>query len=65
MIRVTVLRKDEVAWASVEDSGVGIPREDIPHVFERFWRGPKTGRIEGSGIGLAVVANSCSRMAVM
>ena len=55
IIRVRVLGKGEVAWASVEDSGVGISREDSSHIFERFWRGPGSGRIEGSGIGLAVV----------
>jgi two-component system sensor histidine kinase BaeS len=39
----------------VADTGVGIPAEDLPRVFERFFRGgSSTGR--GSGIGLAVVA---------
>jgi signal transduction histidine kinase len=41
----------------VEDSGVGIPPESLPHVFERFYRVPDSrGRsAEGSGIGLALV----------
>ena len=39
----------------VSDTGVGIPPDELPHVFERFWRGKQTGRVAGSGIGLAVV----------
>jgi signal transduction histidine kinase len=39
---------------SVEDSGPGIPAEDRPHVFERFWRG-KAIRTDGAGLGLAIV----------
>jgi two-component system, OmpR family, sensor histidine kinase TctE len=39
---------------SVEDSGPGIPVEDRPHIFERFWRG-KGVRANGAGLGLAIV----------
>ena len=47
----------EGAWVRLEvaDDGPGIAPEDLPHVFERFFRGKET-RIGGSGIGLAVVA---------
>ncbi len=38
----------------VEDGGVGIPREDLPHVFERFHRGRNVSEsIAGTGVGLA------------
>jgi len=40
----------------VRDTGVGIPAEDLPHVFNRFWRGRSAAAISGSGIGLAVAA---------
>ena len=41
----------------VRDTGTGIPKEEIPHVFERFYRVENArGRsLEGSGIGLALV----------
>ena len=50
------LQSDET-WASltVGDDGPGIAPEDLPHIFERFFRGHGT-RAGGSGIGLAVVA---------
>lgn len=40
----------------VEDTGPGIADEDIPHLFERFWRGRSTRDADGSGVGLAVVS---------
>ena len=44
------------ALLSVSDSGPGIPAAELPHVFERFWRGEQARGVAGSGIGLAVVA---------
>ena len=43
----------------VEDSGPGISEEDLPHVFEPFYRGAeaKASQIKGSGLGLCLVAN--------
>ena len=44
------------ATLTVSDNGPGIPAEDRPHVFERFYRGASARPVAGSGIGLAVVA---------
>jgi two-component system, OmpR family, sensor kinase len=49
----------ESGWAELElrDDGPGIPATDLPHVFERFYRGEKTRAREegGSGLGLSIV----------
>jgi signal transduction histidine kinase len=39
----------------VEDTGIGIPEEDRPHLFQRFHRGRNTEGYPGSGLGLAIV----------
>jgi two-component system, OmpR family, sensor histidine kinase BaeS len=44
------------AVLQVSDTGVGIPAEELPHVFDRFWRGQSAASISGSGIGLAIAA---------
>jgi two-component system, OmpR family, sensor histidine kinase BaeS len=41
---------------TVADTGVGMTADQLPHIFERFWRGANSMRAAGSGIGLAVVA---------
>jgi signal transduction histidine kinase len=44
------------ARLTVADTGMGITDDQLPHIFERFWRGTNPMRAAGSGIGLAVVA---------
>ncbi len=47
-------------WIAVADTGIGIAPEDLPHVFERFWRAEKSRNQHtgGTGIGLAI----CKRL---
>jgi two-component system sensor histidine kinase BaeS len=40
----------------VGDTGPGIAEDELPHVFDRFWRGRQTNGAPGSGVGLAVVS---------
>ena len=39
----------------MSDTGPGIPADELPHVFERFWRGSRESGTAGSGLGLAIV----------
>ena len=43
---------------TVRDRGPGIPPEELPHVFERFWRSPTARALPGSGLGLAIAARA-------
>lgn len=56
-IQVSLKREGDWAVLSVQDTGVGIPKEELPRMFERFHRVPTTvGRThEGTGIGLSMV----------
>ncbi|MFC5821735.1 sensor histidine kinase [Nonomuraea harbinensis] len=54
-VTVTVRATGGQAIAEVADTGPGIPAKDLPHVFDRLWRGRSSGAVAGSGIGLAVV----------
>jgi PAS domain S-box-containing protein len=44
-------------YLRVQDTGMGIASDDIPHLFERFYRGERAGqtKIAGSGLGLSIV----------
>jgi two-component system heavy metal sensor histidine kinase CusS len=55
-VRISLERSDGCACLTIADTGVGIPAEHIPHVFERFYRvDPSRGQdIEGTGLGLAI-----------
>lgn len=55
-VTLAVSSQGALARLSVTDTGPGIPPEELPHVFERFWRGSRAAGVGGSGIGLAVVA---------
>jgi two-component system sensor histidine kinase MprB len=43
---------------TVRDHGPGIPADELPHVFDRFWRSPSARALPGSGLGLSIVART-------
>jgi len=57
-INITLKEVDEKVILGIEDTGIGIKKEDLPYIFERLYRGDKSRHaIEGSGIGLTIVKN--------
>jgi two-component system sensor histidine kinase BaeS len=54
-VTVTTSAGDGGVLIEVADTGPGIPEAELPHVFDRLWRGSAAHRTGGSGIGLAVV----------
>src|SRR6266853_3389835 len=57
-IRLSVRQSDNKIELSVSDEGIGIAREDLPRIFERFYRADKArspDRVRGTGLGLAIV----------
>ena len=50
-IRLCACAAGRVVEISVEDSGMGIPPENLPHVFDRFWQADRRSRA-GAGLGL-------------
>lgn len=64
-ITLRLQRQDNQALVSVIDHGVGIPPEQLPHIFERFYRVPgidvQTGSSIGVGLGLYIVQKIVER----
>lgn len=54
LVTLSVQAQDEMVTIAVADRGVGISRQDLPHLFERFYRGKGQRKTEGIGLGLYI-----------
>ena len=55
-IQIAARLDDGFAEISVTDTGIGIPADDIDHIYERFYRGRNAAATTGTGLGLAIAA---------
>ena len=57
IVKVTGYQEDGYAVLKVQDFGVGIPEDELPKIFQRFFRATTSTGIPGTGIGLNLVKN--------
>lgn len=57
-VRFRVAPQGDTLCLEVSDQGIGIPPEELGHLFESFHRASNVGNIPGTGLGLAIVKNS-------
>ena len=54
-IRVSLCRENGCAVISVKDDGPGIASDDLPYIFDRFYKADKAHSGKGTGLGLSIV----------
>lgn len=56
-VTVRLVRENDVLRFSVIDTGAGVPQEELPHIWDRYYRSAETHKrpVKGSGLGLSIV----------
>ena len=54
-VGIQVAADGDAVRLSVTDTGPGVPPEDVPFIFERYWHARRTSKVRGTGLGLAIV----------
>lgn len=61
-IRVEVAEEEDCRLLIVKNSGCGLKQEELPHIFDSFWRGSNTQNQPGSGLGLYICRQLMQKM---
>ncbi len=56
-VEISVMRDEKYLIIKVEDTGIGIPKEELPKIFDKFYVGEKKKSKSGTGLGLSIVKN--------
>lgn len=62
-IKIEIIEAENFVQVNISDNGIGIPEEELPHIFDEFYRASNTRlfKSEGSGLGLSIVKQIVER----
>jgi len=59
-IEIKLRRENGFAAVTVKDNGAGVAEEDIPHLFDKYYRAPTAESTDGNGLGLTICKRICT-----